>query len=306
MKRISEQVLESTRFCEQESDESCVCCGVQYAGSGSFCIRCQSPTELSRTVRRRGTPPQFVPVLGASGAGKTVYLGLLLDVLSKGTQSIKGLATSAFCIALQELATTALENRRFPEKTPAEADEWQWVHCEVSSRARSKAYADVITPDFAGEAIAQEIEQPGLYPAIGHVVSQSHGLLILCDSIRVRDAGLGEDLFAMKLLSYLTHLHEAKTSGRTRQKLQRPIAIVFTKTDSCPEARDDPDRFARSNLPRLVQFCDNKFSHYRFFASSVVGSSATLVDRFGCRTEIPFHIEPYGITEPLEWIIAGR
>ena len=66
----------------------------------------------------------------------------------------------------------------------------------------------------------------------------------------------------------------------------------------------DPDRFVRNNLPRLLQFCERKFSTFRFFASSVVGSSATLVDPYGCRTQIPFHIEPRGITEPLEWIIG--
>lgn len=301
MKRISEQTLDSSRFCNDESDESCICCGVSYAGSGAFCIRCRAPLDLSRTVKTRGAPARFVPVLGASGAGKTVYLGLLLDLLAKGTSRLQGLATSACSVKLQELATTALAHRLFPEKTPSEADEWQWVHCEVTGHKKRKGYLDIITPDFAGEAIAQEVEQPGTYHAIRHVILKACGMLILCDSLRVRDAALHEDIFAMKLASYLVHLHET-TQGK-QQKVTVPIAIVFTKSDCCPEAEEDPQRFAESNLPRMLQFCQRKFDQFRFFASSVVGSSATRVDHYGCRTLVPLHIEPRGVTEPLEWIM---
>ena len=304
MKRLVEQELQSSRYCGQSADEGCVCCGVGYAGGGPFCIRCQAPLEISRTVRQRGAPPRFIPVLGPSGAGKTVYLGMLLDILSKGTRRISGLATSAFSVGLQEQTTTMLQDRRFPEKTPVEAEGWQWVHCEVTCPKRSKGFVDVITPDFAGESIAHEIDQPGSFPAIRHVIEQSCGLLILCDSLRVRDAALGEDLFAMKLASYLVHLQEAARAAHERRKLDMPLAVVLTKSDVCDEAWEDPDRFARNNLPRLLQFCARKFSTFRFFASSVVGSSATLVDPYGCRTQIPFHIEPRGITEPLEWLIG--
>ena len=305
MKRIAEQTLESTKYLTEEESESCICCGVRYAGTGPFCVRCQAPLELSRIVNSRGVPARFVPVLGASGAGKTVYLGLLLDILSKDTQRISGLVTSAVSVRLQEQTTTALQNRRFPDKTPAEADGWQWVHCEVTSHMKPKHYLDIITPDFGGEAIAQEIEQPGSYPAIRQVIAQSHGLLMLCDSVRVRDAALGEDLFAMKFASYLVGLHESLPGSKSKQKLDLPIAVVLTKSDVCPEAWDDPATFASSNLPRLLQFCERKFARYRFFASGVVGSSASLMDGYGCRTQIPFHIEPRGITEPLEWILDG-
>ena len=175
------------------------------------------------------------------------------------------------------------------------------MHCEVNGCKKAKKHVDIITPDFAGESIAQEIEQPGTYKAIQHVVLKSHGMLVLCDSLRVRDEGLREDLFAMKLASYLVQLHESKDTKLTQ--LRTPIAIVFTKSDACPDVAADPARFAAANLPRLLQFCDRKFARFRFFASSVVGSSATRVDAYGCRTQVPFHIEPRGVTEPLEWIM---
>jgi len=284
----------------------CVCCGIAYAGGDESCVRCHAPLELSRTVARRGTAPAFVPVLGASGAGKTVFLGMLLDMLSKGAKDRKGLVTGAFSVALQEQTTRALQSQRFPDKTSTESDEWNWVHCEVSTTKRRGTCVDIVTPDIAGEAIAMEIERPKSQPAIRSVIEQSRGMMVLCDSVRVRDNGLEEDLFAIKLTAYLSSLHaEAAPSRKRNAKWQSPLAIVLTKADSCPEARDDADHFAKCNLPRLLQFCEQQFACYRFFASSVVGSSATMIDGYGRRTQVPFHIEPRGILEPLEWIIAS-
>jgi hypothetical protein len=249
----------------------------------------------------------FVSVLGASNAGKTVYLGLLLDILSKGPEEFRGIANSAFSIDLQEQVITALERRTFPEKTPSEADEWKWLHCQISMAAKKATRnVDLISPDFAGEAIAMEVNQAGLYPAIQHVVSKSTGLLILCDSLRVRDAGSGEDLFAMKLASYIAQQHGLTSdSSRGRGHTAGPaVAIVFTKCDGCPEAMDDPSAFAANNTSRLFEFCRRTFPRLGFFAASVAGSSGLITDSDGRQMSIPFHIEPRGIIEPLKWIVC--
>lgn len=284
---------------------SCACCGTELSDYEEYCPECQTPVDLSRTIATRDIPQRFVSVLGASGAGKTVYLGLLLDILNKGDSNLKGLATNAFSVALQEQVVTALEHRIFPDKTPAEADGWKWVHCEVTITEKEKSkQRDLVAPDFAGEAIAMEINHSGLYPAIRDVVEKSQGLLILCDSLKVRDAGPGEDLFAMKLASYIAQLHgRGKESSRKRADIGAAIAVVFTKSDVCPEAREDPAAFAANNMPRLVEFCQRTFGHHAFFAASVAGSTGMLADQTGRRTQIPFHVEPQGISEPLEWIM---
>lgn len=288
-----------------ETEFCCACCGTDVSDYDGFCPECQTPVDLSRTIATREIPQRFVSVLGASGAGKTVYLGLLLDILNKGESNLKGLATNAFSVALQEQVVTALEHRVFPDKTPSEADGWKWVHCEVTIAEKDKRkQVDLIAPDFAGEAIAMEISQSGLYPAIRDVVEKSQGLLILCDSLKVRDAGPAEDLFAMKLASYIAQLHgRGKESSRKRQEIAAAIAIVFTKSDVCPEAKDDPAAFAANNMPRLVEFCQRTFGHHAFFAASVAGSTGMLSDQTGRHTQIPFHVEPHGISEPLEWIM---
>lgn len=289
----------------------CVCCRQRLAGSEEYCAHCSVPTALSQTAASRTGPQSFLSVLGASNAGKTVYLGLLLDILSKGSEAFRGTATGAFSIDLQEQVITALERQAFPQKTPAEADAWKWLHCQISMtepKRKETRYVDLISPDFAGEAIAMEVAQKGLFPAIAQVVSSSAALLILCDSLRVRDNGSCEDLFAMKLASYIAELHEL-SSDRPRGRTPAPgpaVAIIFTKCDQCPEASDDPTLFAANNTPRLFEFCKRTFAHHAFFAASVAGNSGVVCADQGRPSRIPLDIEPRGILEPLQWIIGHR
>jgi hypothetical protein len=284
-------------------ETACICCGTLLPSRHGYCFSCQTPSELSRSVAARDNPPRFVSVIGASGAGKTVFLGLLMDMLTKGAGELRGLANGTFSVAVQAQTVTALEGRKFPEKTPSEAEGWQWVHCEVCNSKRPKKNVDIITPDFAGEAIALEVDQPGMYPAIRSVIAKSLGILILCDSLKVRDEGLSEDLFVMKLASYVHQRYNEKKNGRGKSKMKSPVAIVFTKCDWCQEALDDPRKFANNNTPRLLQFCEQSFGEYRFFGASVVGASGIVMDRYGRHMQIPLHIEPHGVTEPLEWIM---
>ncbi len=306
MKRLASQTLDTTQFVGDDDSIGCVCCSVQYPGTGNHCNRCQAPLEISTVVRSRGAPPRFVSVLGASGAGKTVYLGLLLDLLSKGHGGLSGVANGSFSIAVQLNAIGALERRHFPEKTPSEADQWHWIHCEVTSSRQPKRPWDIVTPDFAGEAISLEIEQPGSYPAIRSVVGKSAGVLMLCDAISACRAPLHEDIFALKLATYIQSAQDETNghSGKGGRQGKNPVAVVFTKCDQCPEVRDDPERFAANNLPRLLQYCQRGFSEYRFFAASAVSHCATLMDDYGCSSEIALHVEPRGVVEPLQWICA--
>lgn len=287
---------------ESGSKVSCVCCGTKNDDHGGYCSNCMAPVELSRTVISRGTPAQFLTVLGASAAGKTVYLGMLLDILSQGARGLRGLPNGAFSVNVQQQTISALQNRRFPEKTPNEADNWRWVHCEITRERRKKRPVDLITPDFAGEAIAVELEHHGTFETIRTAVSRSHAMMLLIDSQRVRDQGRDEDYFAMKLASYISNLH-APSSWRLRKQLALPIAVILTKSDSCPEALADPTAFAQAHLPGFVNYCNRNFRRYRFFAAGVVGSSATVMNSRGQRLRIPLHVQPQGVIEPLEWVI---
>lgn len=290
-----------------KSDQStgaiqCVICDRYNSEFDNFCGRCMAPAELTRSVMRRGAPPRFLAVLGESAAGKTVYLGMLLDILSKGHNGLRGLPNGSFAVTVQQQTMTALQDRLFPEKTASEADQWRWVHCEVSRDGRSNDYLDIVTPDFAGEAIALEVEQPGTYPTIRALVRKAGSLMVLIDSQRVRDAGREEDYFGLKLASYIANQH-AKEEDKRRRLLDLPLVVLLTKADACLEAREDPKGFSAANLPGLTNFCERHFANHAFFAAGCVGSTATVVSDHGFRLQIPLHVEPRGVVEPLEWIM---
>ena len=283
----------------------CVCCQTQLTADDTYCPECQTPSEITDSLLSRKSRPHFISVVGASNAGKTVYLGLLLDILCGGAQRLKGIPNGAFSIGLQEQVVTALEQRTFPEKTPTESDLWKWLHCVVTDSSKKRAReVDFVAPDFAGEAIAAELDQPGLYPAVEHVISRSSALLLLCDSTAVRDAGSREDLFAMKLGSYISQVQGLADLG-TKKDLSPAVAVVFTKTDACQEAADDPQRFMANNMPRFLDYCDRNFPRHAIFAASVVGSSGVISDSAGNVQRVPLHIEPRGVIEPLHWAIQN-
>src|SRR5207247_1966556 len=79
--------------------------------------------------------PRMIAVIGTSGVGKTVYLGMLLDILSRQPQRMQVLARGAFSITLQQTVISALARGEFPTKTPNEPDRWNWVHCQIRTDA---------------------------------------------------------------------------------------------------------------------------------------------------------------------------
>ena len=283
----------------------CVCCDAQMTSMDDFCEECHTPAEITRSVSKRRASPHFISVVGPSNAGKTVYLGLLLDMLCGGAKDLKGVPNGAFSIGLQEQVIAALEERRFPEKTPNESDLWKWLHCVVTdSSQRREKQVDFVAPDFAGEAIATELEQPGTYPAVAHIVQRTAAFLLLCDSVEVRDNGAREDLFAMKLGSYISQQQGLSELGSDRD-LTPAVAIVFTKCDTCPEADAEPKRFMENNMPRFMDYCQQNFPRHAVFSASVVGSSALLSNDVGSIARVPFHIQPRGVIEPLHWAIQN-
>lgn len=290
------------------SATNCICCGAIISSSDAFCRQCATPANLSRAACQSSNDKSFVSVLGASNAGKTVYLGMLLDIIGKEGGTVNGAPRSTFSVNLQEQVITALENRHFPEKTPSESDMWNWVHCELTLREkRATSCLDLISPDLAGEAIAVEVQQPGTYPVIQQVVRRSTGVMILCDSIRVGHASSGDDLFAMKLAAYVAQLHGLSPNGSAghRSDADPSLAIVLTKCDACPEATQDPAGFAANNLPRLYEFCRKTFAKHRYFAASVAGNTCMATDLPNVQRRVPLHIEPRGVVEPLGWLVTG-
>lgn len=264
---------------------------------GSPCNQCFAPAEVIDSILSRRVPPRFLGVVGPSGVGKTVYLGMLLDLLARGAGGLSGVARGPFSLTLQRNLMLALERQRFPDKTPSEPDRWHWVHAEVSS-TRRRAVCDIVTPDVAGEAVMQEIERPGSYPTILALIARCAGLVVLADVLKIAADGQAQELFAIQLLSYLDSIR-----SNSRGQVDMPVAIVFTKSDLCDQPIEDPDTFARSNAPALYRLCRNRLKRVHFFCSGVAGATGRLIDAAGYETLVPLRVEPRGVIEPFAWLM---
>jgi hypothetical protein len=285
---------------EGPSYRACPLCGFP-SYDHEACGHCFAPAEVVRSIQLREKPPRFVGVLGASGVGKTVYLGMLLDMLARGSAGLRGMPFGSFSLGLHRNVILALERQRFPAKTPAEPDHWHWVHCEVRSTTRRGTVLDIVTPDVAGEAVAAELALPNSHPTIRTLIGRCAGLVTLVDTLQVVSDGQSQELFAMQLVSYLASYRPA----RRRAKVGVPMALVLTKADLCPDALRDPEGFARANAPGLWRLCEARLETFRFFAAGVAGAIGTLVGRDGEESLVPLRIEPRGIVEPFAWLVNG-
>jgi hypothetical protein len=292
------QTMQSSRWLHNEQQMPCYICGSVNSVDGELCHECLAPTALTRQAVSQGLSPLMISVLGPSGVGKTVYLGLLMDMLSRQSDRMKFLARGAFSIDLQQTTISALAKCHFPNKTSNEPDRWNWVYCQVSRDSNSPPL-EVIMPDMAGEAVLEEIDHRNTYRVIKEILAKSSGAMILIDAVRLCEGDRSQDYFAMKILSYLSELElNAKQSWSTR-----PIALVFTKVDQAEVCRDDPEHFAKTHAAGLLHHCQQRFKNYRFFPASVVGACAWHESVTLGRRLVPLRIEPHGIIEPFEWLM---
>lgn len=246
--------------------------------------------------------PQIVSVIGDSNAGKTVYLGFLLDMLAQRAGEFEAVPKGAYSIDLQQTVVGYMAHRTFPPKTPMEPNQWYWAYYQIFNRQPLGKWVDLIMPDMAGESLAAEIAAPKTFQVIHSLLTQSKGTILLIDSAQAANGSTHPDFFALKMLSYIDTMF---TTGR-EDRIQTPTAVVLCKGDYCPEVFDNPRGFVEANLNRLWNMCESRFENVAFFATSVVGSLgyATSGIADDLVVPVPLHTALQGVLEPFEWIIA--
>ena len=290
--------MDSYRLAQYAVQVPCYICEGGNTFDGELCRHCHAPMALAHQANTQKIHPRLIAALGASGAGKTVYLGMLANILSQRTDDLQMLARGAFSITLQQNTMAALAQCRFPSKTPSEPDRWNWVHCQVQGPNRRRPL-ELIMPDMAGEAIIEEIDHPHTYPVIRSLLGKCCGVMLLVDASRLAEGNKEQDFFAMKTLSYLTELVDHPKKGWP----SRPIALVFTKADECDSCFDDPQRFAQQYARGLWQHCQERFRQHEFFAAGVAGRCTYQHPLGEGRLRVPLRIEPRGIVQPFQWLI---
>lgn len=278
----------------------CLICETQNGLDALTCTNCFAPMALIQEAISQDRDPCIVTVIGDSNVGKTVYLGMLLDMLSKRAEDFDAVPKGAYSVNLQHTVISYLCSRQFPPKTAMEVDQWLWAYYQVSKRKKHSKIYDLVMPDMAGEAVAAEVAAPRTFKVIRSLLGKSSAAILLVDAAL---AGVGSpqpDFFALKLMSYLDGVLATKREDR----IPTPVAIVLSKADYCPECFDNPRAFAQTNLNRLWNLCENRFEHFEFFATSVVGSLGYGSDEYDNVIPYPLHVAPRGIMEPFEWVLS--
>ncbi len=293
------QPLESLRLTQYAVPVACYICENDNTFDAEFCSHCGAPMALAHQANSQKLRPQMLAVIGPSDSGKTVYLGMLMDMLSRMPERMHLLARGAFSITLQQTTLAALARCEFPRKTPSEPDHWNWVHCQIRNRKR-KRKMELIMPDMAGEAVLEEVDHPHSYRVVRAFLQKCTAAMILIDSTKLRDGGREQDYFTMKLLSYLTELSRGKKNGWSK----RPMALVLTKSDQCDECLEDPAGYAQAHAAGLWQHCQERFPRCKFFACGVAGTVAAHESMTEGRMRVPLRIEPRGVVEPFEWLLG--
>lgn len=278
----------------------CLICETQNPAEAIVCGNCFAPMALIQEALAQERDPCITTVIGDSNVGKTVYLGMLLDMLSKRADDYDAVPKGAYSVNLQHTVISHLGERKFPPKTAVEADLWHWAYYQVFDRNNDSAVYDLVMPDMAGEAIAAEVAAPGTFTVIRSLLEKSAGAILLVDAALAGAGSSQPDFFALKLMSYL----DGVLSTKKNKKLSTPVAIVLSKADYSPDCFDDPRAFAETNLNRLWNICRNRFSNFEFFATSVVGSLGYGSDEYDNVVPYPLHVAPRGILEPFEWILS--
>ncbi len=278
----------------------CLICETQNQLEAVICSSCCAPMALIQEAVAQDRDPCIVTVVGDSNVGKTVYLGFLLDMLSKRAEDFNAVPKGAYSVDLQHSVITHLATRQFPPKTAVEADQWHWAYYQVARHVAPSKIYDLVMPDMAGEAIAAEVASPKTFTVIRSLLEKSGGAVLLVDAALAAAGSPQPDFFALKLMSYLDGILVSKG----QERLSTPVAIVLSKADYCPECFDNPRGFAKTNLNRLWNICENRFENFEFFATSVVGSIGFGTDEYENVVPYPLHVAPRGILEPFEWILS--
>jgi len=278
----------------------CLICETSNGADASVCQSCFAPMALIQEAVVQDRDPCIITVIGDSNVGKTVYLGMLLDMLSKRAEDFQAVPKGAYSINLQQTVITYLGARQFPPKTAMEVDQWTWAYYQISRRKRRSMIYDLVMPDMAGEALAAEVSAPRTFAVIRALMEKSAAAILLVDGALAAAGSSQPDFFALKLVSYL----DGVMAARREERLTIPVAIVLSKADYCAECFDNPRLFAQTNLNRLWNICDSRFKNFEFFATSVVGALGYGTDEAENVVPYPLHVAPRGVLEPFEWVLS--
>lgn len=298
---LSRMPLETYLLAGQAAPLACAICDYENRVSAERCHRCSAPLSIARQSVDRRTPLHFIATVGAPDTGKTTFLGMMMDMLMRQAGPLKTTMLGPHSISLQQATTTALAAGWYPDKTLRDPEHTCWVHCRIRCGRRGREL-DVVLADFSGDALSEELQHPGSYPAVRSMLSKCKGIFVIADAQRLQAGEHEDDYLSLKLLSLIKELQPLHGRWSRKRRVSPALALVLSKSDMAPDSVLDPLSFAENHASTLWGDCQHRFPKSEVFAASVTGASGfRLVGGHRCR--VPLRVEPQGIVEPLAWMV---
>jgi hypothetical protein len=207
-------------------------------------------------------------MVGVKGAGKTVYLTVLIHELMTTVRRRFGSSVRYFdgspMIAQVKNFRDAMNNGGSlpPATLPAEADKkfpivLEWQQEKNGMFGRSSVSSTILSfYDTAGE----DLQTQNTTSSLAYLAA-ADGLIVVLDpfqfpenTVRGRNKGLSEDELepaAIEVMSRITELLRETDSVKAKRKIRRPVALVVSKIDAFFDEvpSDHPVRRAAPRVP---------------------------------------------------------
>ncbi len=254
-------------------------------------------------------PEHSVTVVGETLSGKTVFFAMMSVAFSSakfsGSYQLEYMREGFDYISSIRLA---LEGGEWPARTQTRnlirmGADLHWKGRFGIARTRHLILTDLSGEDFnryLGFRGAAARELPAaLQPVVEHLTG-SGGFILLIDG-SAPPQKLTEA--CLNLYHFMLMVFEFSKLG-PRQKLRRPVAVVFTKYDQLtPEAKARGAReTAREGIADLYQLLSRRVPEelLEFFYCSAVGAVEPVPNSPAPRIVLP--LRPYNLAEVVEWV----
>jgi len=269
-------------------------------------------------------PVKFIPVIGISGAGKTVYLSQLCKYISKQL-SYYGITVNPTSIYASEYLqeNPIVMGKPLPIGTPPEQLLQPLCFDCVYRQEDREFYHTLVFYDIAGENCVSVEKIKGF----GRFVENADSIILLIDPEQFSEAG--DKAQPVLVLETIYNLFQNR--GRAEVK-NMPIAVCISKADKIAfqlmhqnlddvqplyenddllpvfNAEDynqiyDPiNAFVRANDNELLVHLRNLYDNYNYFLFSAIGTSVKKIE--GTDLDTPAGpTRPMRIIEPIAWLL---
>lgn len=239
----------------------------------------------------------FITLLGVGRTGKTVYLGVLFDLLRRWkSKEIVFRPYGDETITMMTDIMNTLARCSWPSPTPHDSVFPFRAQVRYSSAGRNRHYK-IFIPDYAGDKTEHFVENEGepllhKSPFFRQVVESDAVILVADGAILSGGTTQKIRIHENNLMAAVSRLADVK--GGRRGKIRAPIAIVVTKADLYEES-ESAEIWAR--LRRLVELCEETCERFEVFEVSSVGG----VDEVGDPLE---QFQPRHVVDPIMWLLV--